>query len=127
MKLLSGEIFIENMRFHACHGVMPQEQATGGDFTVSVKACYPLAQAVETDNVEYTLNYAQVYEIVKNEMATPSKLIEHVAGRIGKKLFEKMPEIQKLTVKVVKNNPPMGADSDGAGVQLHWINNQKDL
>ena len=123
MKLKSGEIFIDNMRFHSRHGVLPQEQATGGDFEVSVRIQYPLLEAVETDRVEDTLNYAEVYDIVKKEMAVPSKLIEHVAGRIGKSLFSAMPGIEDLTVEVVKKNPPMGADSDGAGVQLHWINN----
>lgn len=123
MKLEKGEIFIDNMRFHSRHGVLPQEQSTGGEFLVSVKIQYPLATAAETDRVEDTLNYAEVYGIVKKEMAIPSKLIEHVAGRIGKSLIAAMPGIEKLTVKVVKKNPPMGADSDGAGVQLHWINN----
>ena len=123
MKLESGEIFIDNMRFHSRHGVLPQEQATGGDFVVSVQIQYPLATAAETNRVVDTLNYAEVYGIVKKEMAIPSKLIEHVAGRIGKSLIAAMPGIEELTVKVVKKNPPMGADSDGAGVQLHWINN----
>lgn len=127
MKLTSGNIFIENMRFHARHGVLEQERLTGGDFLVSVNAVYPLAEAVKTDEVGDTLNYAEVYETVKEEMEQPSRLIEHVAGRIGNRLLEKMPKIGELTVRVVKENPPMGADCDGAGVQLHWINNEKGM
>ncbi len=122
MKLVSGKIFIDNMRFHACHGVLPQERITGGDFVVSVSATYPLAEAVATDDVAATLNYAIVYELVKKEMSQPSALIEHVAGRIGERLMREMPGIEVLTVRVVKSNPPMGADCDGAGVELHWKN-----
>ncbi len=122
MKLTSGKIFIDNMRFHACHGVLPQEKVTGGDFLVSVSALYPLAGAVESDDVAATLNYAEVYGIVKREMAQPSALLEHVAGRIGASLLHELPGIEDLTVKVVKNNPPMGADCDGAGVELRWKN-----
>lgn len=110
------------MRFRACHGVLPQEKVTGGDFLVSVSAHYPLAEAVESDDVTTTLNYAQAYEIVKNEMSQPSALIEHVAGRIGASLMREMPGIEDLTVKVVKVNPPMGADCGGAGVELRWKN-----
>lgn len=120
--LESGHIYINNMRFHSCHGVMEQERLTGGDFVVSLDARYPLAKAVDSDDVNDTMNYATVYEIVKNEMSVPSCLIEHVAGRIGKRLLEAMPHIEELTVKLTKENPPMGADCDGAGVQLHWIN-----
>lgn len=127
MEISKGNIFIRNMRFHARHGVLPQEQATGGTFSVSIDAMYPLQQAVETDEVNHTLNYAEVYDIVKRDMAEPSKLIEHAAGRIGKSLIKAMPRIEELTVEVVKENPPMGADCDGAGVRLHWTNSQNGL
>ncbi len=120
--LESGHIYINNMRFHSRHGVLEQERLTGGDFLVSLDARYPLSKAVDSDDVSDTLNYAEVYDIVKKEMSIPSKLIEHVAGRIGKRLFERMPEIEELTVRLTKVNPPMGADCEGAGVQLHWIN-----
>lgn len=122
MALEKGKIFISNIRLHARHGVMPQETLTGGDFTVSVEASCRLDRAVETDDVGDTLNYADIYNIVREEMQTPSKLLEHAAGRIGKRLLREMPDIEELWVKLTKVNPPMGADSDGAGVQLHWIN-----
>lgn len=112
------------MRFHAHHGVLEQERLTGGDFLVSLSACYPLERATESDNVADTLNYADVYNIVKAEMDVPSKLLEHVAGRIGKKIINVMPQISELTVKLTKVNPPMGADCDGAGVLLHFINDR---
>ncbi len=48
-------------------------------------------------------------------MAVPSKLLEHVAGRIAHRLFSDFPEIQKLQLSITKVNPPMGADSDSAG------------
>jgi len=49
-------------------------------------------------------------------------LIENVAWRIGKAIFSRWPDIEKLTVSVTKNNPPMGADCDGATVELHLTN-----
>ena len=122
MTIESGHIFIDNMRFHARHGVLEQERLTGGDFVVSLSARYPVAEAVESDNVADTMNYAEAYEIVKKEMLVPSRLIEHVAGRIGKSLLQAMPRIEELTVEVKKVNPPMGADCDGAGIRLHWVN-----
>lgn len=66
------------MRFHARHGVLPQETLTGGDFLVSVEAGCGLQRATETDEVADTLNYADIHRMVKEEMAVPSKLIEHV-------------------------------------------------
>lgn len=43
---------------------------------------------MQTDNLEATLNYAEVYEVVKTEMGVPSRLLEHVAGRIRSGLLE---------------------------------------
>lgn len=119
-----GYVFIDGMKFHSFHGVMEQERLTGNDYTVSVRAGYDLTQAMHTDDVGHTLNYAAVYEVVKREMARPSKLIEHVAGRIAESLFYSFPLILSLDVKVVKHNPPMGADCYGAGVEIHLINDK---
>ena len=74
--------------------------------------------------VEVTLNYAELYEVVKCEMMKPSDLLEHVAGRIGQAVFDTFPQILSLQVSITKLNPPMGADCDGAGVELHLINDK---
>ena len=71
-----------------------------------------------------TINYAEVYELLKREMAKPSKLLEHVAGRIGESLFAAYPAIREIQLSVTKVNPPMGADSDGAGVEVVLTNDK---
>lgn len=122
MKLYTGKVYIKDMRFYARHGVLAQETSVGAEFRVSLEAEYPLEEAIDTDDVQTTLNYADVFAIVQEEMAIPSKLIEHVAGRIGQRLLKEMPKIRKLMVNIMKVNPPMEADCCGAGVQLYFIN-----
>ena len=79
---------------------------------------------MRSDNVDDTLNYAEIFEIINKEMQKPSCLLENVAGRIGKSIFEAMPEIESLDITVAKANPPMGADLDSASVELHLINDK---
>ena len=79
---------------------------------------------METDNVADTLNYAQLLKIVKREMAVPSNLLEHVAGRIGKTVFHEFPQAEAIDLTVTKLNPPMGADCAGASVHVHLINDK---
>lgn len=124
MKLSSSYISLNRLRFHARHGVLPQERATGGEFIVSVRAKYLFDKALESDNVDDTINYAEIFEIINKEMLTPSCLLEHLAGRIGRSIFNRMPIIESLDITVEKTNPPMGADSDGAAVELHLINDK---
>ena len=124
MKLMSSKIYLRNVRFHAFHGVLPQEGIVGNDYLVNLVLDYDFSSAMKTDDLQGTLNYAEVYQKVREEMAVPSKLLEHVAGRIAHRLFSDFPEIQKLQLSITKVNPPMGSDSDCAGVEVVLTNDK---
>ena len=124
MKLISSKNNLRNVPFHAIHGVLPQEGIVGNDYLVNLVLDYDFSSAMKTDDLQGTLNYAEVYQKVREEMAVPSKLLEHVAGRIAHRLFSDFPEIQKLQLSITKVNPPMGADSDGAGVEVVLTNDK---
>ena len=126
MKIKNSCIFLNGLRFHAFHGVMPQERLTGNDYRVDLKIDFPLETAVGSDNVDDTLNYATIYTAVKEEMDVPSQLIERVAYRIADRLFRTFKAINEVEIKVEKCNPPMGADCEGAGVELHLINDKTE-
>lgn len=121
MKLSTSYICLDDVRLHGFHGVMSQERVVGADFVVSLRVCFDIAKAMETDDVNDTLNYATLYNKVKTEMAQPSKLLEHVAGRIAKAIENAFPEVCSIDLSITKVNPPMGADCRGAGVELHLI------
>lgn len=118
LHITHSTIFVNDIQLHAYHGVMPQEQLTGNDYLVSVSAQYPIAKAITTDDVQHTLNYAMVYDIVKEEMGISSKLVEHVAGRIAQHLMKQFADISAVQVRITKLNPPMGAQCAGAGVEV---------
>ncbi len=80
---MSSKIYFRNVRFHAFHGVLPQERIVGNDYLVNLVLDYDFSSAMKTDELQGTLNYAEVYQKVREEMAVPSKLLEHVAGRIA--------------------------------------------
>ena len=126
MLLQSSSICVRHLRLYAYHGVLPQEQRVGGEYDVDLRVHYIITRAMESDDVADTINYAELCQIVKREMAVPSKLLEHVAGRIGRAVFEAFPEATALELSLTKINPPMGADCDGAGVELYLINDKTE-
>ena len=126
MRITSSYIILRNVRFHAFHGVMPQERKVGADFLVNLRVGYPLEQAMQSDEVGDTLNYAALYEVVKAEMMQPSNLLEHVAGRIADAIVKRFPHVTSIDLDLTKQNPPMGADCDGAGVEIHLINDKTE-
>ena len=126
MKVDNTYIILREVRFHAFHGVMPQERKVGADFVVSLKVGVDLSRPVVSDEVGDTLNYATLYEVVKKEMEIPSHLLEHVAGRIVRSLMHTFPAMSSIDLWLTKVTPPMGADSEGAGVEIHLINDKTD-
>ena len=102
---MNSYIFLDDVRFFAYHGVGQQEREVGNEFVINLK-------------LKHTVSYADVYENVKAEMEIPSKLLEHVCGRIIKRLFRTFPTVKAIELKLAKRNPPMGADLDAAGVEV---------
>ena len=120
--MMKTSIFLDEVRFHAFHGVMPQERAVGADFTVWLKVGYDFVKAAESDELIDTISYADLYEVVRAEMDKPSQLLEHVALRIVKAVAARWPRIDTIDLRLAKDNPPMGADCKGAGVEINYIN-----
>ena len=121
MRLTANYIHLQHVRFHAFHGVMPQEQQVGADFLIDLRVGYPLEQAMKSDEVGDTLNYASLYDLLAREMQQPSKLLEHVAGRIAEAIGKAFPQVTSIDLELTKINPPMGADCEGASVEIHLI------
>ena len=114
-------IKMEGMKFYAFHGVLPQENQVGAYFYIDLKLKTNFIHAAETDELEGTISYADVHAIVKDEMAIPSKLLEHVCHRIAKSLFQHFPAIESIDICLNKENPPMGACAKSIGVEVHYI------
>jgi dihydroneopterin aldolase len=101
-------IEIEGMEFYAFHGHFEVEKIAGNRFLVDLKIEVDCRKAGQTDRLEDTLDYQKAYLIVKEEMAGPSNLLEHVCQRIISRMKAEFSEAGKVTVKVSKMNPPMG-------------------
>jgi len=111
-------ILIRSLKIFAHHGVLPQERTVGAYFIINLSIETDFTRAMDTDELEGTISYAEVYEVVKTEMAVPSNLLEHVAGRICMALFERFPSAEAIHLEILKENPPMGADCAGAGISV---------
>jgi len=114
-----SKITLKNMSFHAYHGVLEQEQRLGNTFTVTLSYETDSATAEQSDNLDDTLDYQKVYEVVKEQMETPSHLIEHIARRIFDSVMKKFPRIKNLNVKLTKLHPPLGRKVESVRVEIN--------
>lgn len=116
-------IHLDGLKFYARHGVLPQETRVGAEFIVDLCLVTDFSRAAETDELEGTVNYAAVFEKVREEMDIPSRLLEHVAYRIARRLLDDFPNIMEVTIGLYKQNPPMGADCRRVGVEARYARN----
>lgn len=122
MLLTASYIHLHHLKFHSYIGVAEQERTVGNDYLIDLRLKTNLAKAMASDDVRDTINYATIYEVIKKAMMSPCQLLENAANRVGETLFEHFPTIESITILLTKKNPPMGADSEGASVELHLIN-----
>ena len=61
---MKGKIELQGMKFHAYHGVLPQEKRVGGEFVVNRSFSMSHLRSLQTDNLADTISYAEVYELV---------------------------------------------------------------
>ncbi len=104
------------MRFYAYHGVLPQEQKVGNWFWVDLSLKVDLSRAALSDDLQDTLNYAEVYDLVAEEMTIPSQLLEHVAGRIIRRLQQQFSLIQGIRIELGKEYPPFKQHAEGVSI-----------
>lgn len=118
MKIEAMKITLHEMRFYAYHGVFAQEQRVGNHFIVELTFWADIAESLHRDELEETISYADVYEVIKAEMAIPSRLLEHVVGRISERLFATFPRMQRIALTLSKCNPPFTGEVHSAAVTL---------
>ena len=90
MKPTQMYVRLDGLRFYARHGVLPQETKVGAEFTVDLRLAADFSCAAEMDELEGTLNYAEVFERVKAEMEISSKCKSVSISRIRR--WAPMPE-----------------------------------
>ncbi|MEQ8625027.1 MAG: dihydroneopterin aldolase [Vicingaceae bacterium] len=112
------KVLLENMMFHAKHGVFEEETTIGGSFEVNLEMETDFSKAMETDQLEGTIDYSRVYELIEQEMNVPSKLLEHLAKRILDVLYENFTTIQYIRLKISKMNPPINGEVERVSIVI---------
>jgi len=106
------------LEFFAFHGVHAEEQKAGNNFIVNLTIEGDFERAVQHDVLEGTIDYEMLYAVIKDEMQIRSKLLEHVAGRILKRIIEGHPEIKEISIAIDKLNPPIEGVCEATRVSI---------
>ncbi|MDR2123218.1 MAG: dihydroneopterin aldolase [Flavobacteriaceae bacterium] len=106
------KIKLKNIKVYAYHGCLEEEAKVGSFYLINLTIWSNLQKAGKSDNLDDTINYAELTQIVKEQTKIRSNLLEHVAQRILTEIEIKYRTIQKVKVSVAKLNPPVNANVD---------------
>jgi dihydroneopterin aldolase len=110
---------LKRMVFYGYHGVFPEENRLGQQFIVDLDLRMDLSRAAKSDDVNDTVNYADIHALVKRIVeGRPCKLIEALADRIASSVLATYTSINEATVAVTKPHPPFDITFDGVTVEL---------
>ncbi len=112
------KIELENMKFYAYHGHYEIEQLVGNHFMVQLMVESDNVRATETDRLKDALDYQKLYQIIREEMDIPSRLLEHVAKRICDRIEQEFDTVTGLKIKISKLNPPLGGEMQQVSITL---------
>jgi len=112
-------IVLEGMSFYGYHGNNPEEQALGQRFSVDVRAYVELSTAGQSDSIQDTVNYSEVYRVVKSVLEDSKfTLLEAVAHTLASRLLTAFP-LTAIHIRVTKPSPPIQGNVTGTvGVEI---------
>ena len=110
-----GLITVEGVRVFAYHGHLPEEAVLGGHFIVNVWVEADTAEVEKTDDLNHTVDYVKIIDIVKEQMAIRADMIEVPAKRIVDAILP-LNKVKKVTVELEKVLPPIDASFDKISV-----------
>ncbi|QYJ69472.1 dihydroneopterin aldolase [Flavobacterium litorale] len=118
-----GIIRLQDIRTFSYHGCLVEEAKIGSDYLVNLEVKTDLRKARHTDDLNDTVDYVHLNSIVVEEMAIRAQLLEHVAERIIKRIFEELAAVSRIKIAVSKVNPPIGGDVAAVTVQIEEYRN----
>jgi len=122
---MKSKIILEDLKIYAYHGVLPEEALIGNHYIINAELHADLEKASQTDDLTDTINYAEVSEIIHQEMAIRSQLLEHVIGRMINRIESQFPQISFIKIKLTKTVPPMPGEMKGVSLEFEKVINLK--
>ncbi|RPF51224.1 dihydroneopterin aldolase [Aquisalibacillus elongatus] len=114
------QIKLNGMMFYGYHGVFPEENKLGQRFTVDIELFTDLKKAGQSDDIQDSMDYGQVYQVTQRVVEGEAKnLIETVAEDISKALFEQFGMLQAVSIYIDKPGPPIPGYYESVGVEIY--------
>ncbi len=101
-------IELTQLIFHGYHGLYEDEKTAGGEFEVNVSIDHHPGK-IPVTNLEQTIDYSAVYELIKQSMQRRTYLLETIATKLAQEILLKFSQAEEVRVSIKKAHPPIKA------------------
>jgi dihydroneopterin aldolase len=109
-------IHLRNIILYGRHGVYTEENKIDAPFEINISCT--LGELHQVNTLEDTINYADIFETVKEIFATPFLLLEVLANEIAEKIKYQNKHIVKIKISIYKLNAPIAGMQGQVGITL---------
>jgi 7,8-dihydroneopterin aldolase/epimerase/oxygenase len=109
-------IHLKNIILYGKHGVNAEEKLIDAPFELNIDC--NLFENTIIEKLEDTINYAAVFDIVKNTFCNSYDLLEVLAMDIAKNVKQKFNKIETVKISIYKLNPPIENMQGQVGITL---------
>lgn len=108
-------VHLHDLRFNAFHGVHEEERLLGNEYVIDASVEFHEDLQV-INSINDTVNYADIYNIIRERMSVPTPLLETVVMEIGNEIHNEFPQVRSINISLRKMHPPIEGMLGSAGV-----------
>ncbi len=104
-----------DLRFHSFHGIHEEEKILGNEYIINASVEFHEDEQI-INSIHQTVNYADLYNIIRERMGVPSPLLETILMEIGDEIHREFPQLHSINISIKKMHPPIEGIQGAAGV-----------
>ena len=108
-------VHLHQLLFNSFHGIHEEEKILGNDYVVDASVMFHEEQKVIT-SIHETINYAAIYNVIKERMSVPTLLLETVVMEIGNEIHTQFPQLKSINISIKKMHPPIEGIQGAAAI-----------
>jgi dihydroneopterin aldolase len=94
-------IHLNDVQFYGYHGLYEEEKKLGNTFIVNLSIDF-IPGVNKISFIQETIDYVQVYDLLKERMAIPTPLLETIVEDIASRILIEFPIAHKVTIQITK-------------------------
>jgi len=110
-------IHLHKLMMNAHHGIYEEEEQVGANYELNLDVKFDEGNS-SFERIDETINYEELFNVVKKKMMVPTPLLEKVCEGIIRKIRHEFSGVREITISIYKLDAPMENFQGKVGVTM---------